>query len=113
MNITLATRQIKDVTVLDSAGRITIGEEVGIVRDTVTKLLANGQKKFLLNLAEINYIDSAGLGGLIAVSTNVAEKGGKLKLVNLTKRVHDLLQITHTYKIFEVYDDEAAALNSF
>ena len=113
MNIALATRQTKDVTVLDLSGRLTIGEGVGVVRDTIHDLLATGQKKLLLNLAEVSYIDSGGLGGLISARTTVAEQGAKLKLFNLTKRVHDLLRITHTDKIFEVYQDEAAALNSF
>lgn len=113
MNITLATRRANDVTVLDISGRLTIGEGLGVVRNTIHELLAEGHKKFLLNLAELTYIDSAGLGGLISARAAVAEQGGKFKLLNLTKRVHDLFKITRTDTIFELYQDEASALSSF
>lgn len=113
MSITLATRQTNDVTVFDLSGRLTIGESVGVVRNTIQDLLAAGQKQFLLNLADLTYIDSAGLGGLLSARAAVAEHGGKLKLLNLSKRVHELFQITRTDTIFEVYQDEAVALSSF
>jgi len=110
MTITVATRQTNDVTVLDLSGRLTIGEGLVLVRNTIHDLLATGQKKFLLNLADVSYIDSAGLGGLISAHAIVAEQAGNLALLNLTKRVYELLQITHTDKLFEIYQDEATAL---
>lgn len=112
MSIKIVTRQVGDVTVLDAAGRITLGEDVNAFRDAIHGLLAQGEKKLLLNLAEVTYVDSSGIGGLISVSTAVANQGGKLKLLNLTKRVQDLLQITKTSSLFDIYSDEAAALAS-
>jgi anti-sigma B factor antagonist len=113
MSIKLAVRQVNDVAVLDASGRITLGPDATTLRETVRDLVAKGQKKLLLNLAEVSYIDSSGIGELVSVFTTVANQGGKVKLLNLTKRVHDLLQITKLYTIFEVFDDEAAALASF
>jgi anti-sigma B factor antagonist len=108
-----STRQVDGVTVVDLSGRITLGEGSVILRDQVRDLLAKGQKKILLNMAEVTYIDSSGIGELVSAFTTVRNQGGELKLLNLTKKVHDLLQITKLYTVFDVKDDEAAAIASF
>jgi anti-sigma B factor antagonist len=99
--------------VIDAVGRITLGEGSSTFRDTLRDLVAKGHKKLLLNLAEVSYIDSSGIGELVSGFTTVTNQGGRLKLVGLTKRVKDLLQITKLYTVFEVYDDEAEAVRSF
>jgi anti-sigma B factor antagonist len=109
----ISTRQVDGVTVVDCSGRITLGEGSVTLRETVTQLLSKNQKKILLNLAEVNYIDSSGIGELVSAFTTVRKQGGDLKLLNLTKKVHDLLQITKLYTVFDVQDDEAAAVKSF
>jgi anti-sigma B factor antagonist len=106
-------RQVDGVTVVDLSGRITLGEGSVVLRDQVRDLLAKGQKKILLNMAEVTYIDSSGIGELVSAFTTVRNQGGELKLLNLTKKVHDLLQITKLYTVFDVKDDEAAAIASF
>jgi anti-sigma B factor antagonist len=111
--VTLNSRQVGDVTVIDVAGRITLGEGSSALRDAIRDLVAKGGKKILLNLGEVNYIDSSGIGELVSSFTTVSNSGGALKLLNLTKRVKDLLQITKLYTVFEVFDDEASALRSF
>ena len=108
-----STRQVDGVTIVDCSGRITLGEGSVILRDTVRDLLSKGQKKILLNLGDVNYIDSSGIGELVSAFTTVRNQGGELKLLNLTKKVHDLLQITKLYTVFDVKDDEAAAVKSF
>lgn len=113
MSVKLTTRQVGDVTLIDAAGRITLGEGSSTFRDTLKDLTAKGQKKLLLNLAEVSYIDSSGIGELVSGYTTVSNAGGSLKLLNLTKRIHDLLQITKLYTIFEVFDDEAKGLASY
>jgi len=113
VSVTLKTRQVGDVTILDAAGRITLGEGSSTLRDTIRDLTSKGSKKIMLNLGEISYIDSSGIGELVSSFTTVANAGGSLKLLNLTKRVQDLLQITKLFTVFEVFDDEAAALKSF
>ena len=113
MSVKLTTRQVGDVTVVDAVGRITLGEGASTFRDTVRDLVASGHKKMLLNLGEVSYIDSSGIGEMVSGFTTVANQGGQLKLLNLTKRVKDLLQITKLYTVFEVFDDEAAAIRSF
>lgn len=113
MSLKLNTRQVGDVTVVDAAGRITLGEGSSAFRDTIKELVNKGQKKILVNLGEVTYIDSSGIGELVSGYTTVSNAGGQLKLLNLTKRVHDLLQITKLYTVFEVFDDEAKALASF
>ncbi len=113
MSVTMTTRQVGDVTVIDSAGRITLGEGSSAFRDTIKDLVIKGDKKILLNLSEVSYIDSSGIGELVSGYTTVSNAGGKLKLLGLTKRVQDLLQITKLYTVFEVFDDEAAGLASF
>jgi anti-sigma B factor antagonist len=109
----LSPRQVGDVTVIDVAGRITLGEGSSNLREGIREMLAKGNKKILLNLGEVTYIDSSGIGELVSGFTSVANGGGQLKLINLTKRVKDLLQITKLYTVFEVFDDEAAAIRSF
>ncbi|HYV07124.1 MAG TPA: STAS domain-containing protein [Blastocatellia bacterium] len=106
-------RVVDGVSVLDLSGKIVLGEGDGQVRDRIKDLLADGQKKILLNLGEVNYIDSAGLGAMISSYTTVKRQGGQLKLVSLTKRIQDLLAITKLITVFETYDTEAEALSSF
>lgn len=108
-----SSRQIDGVTVVDLSGRITLGEGSIVLKDTVRDLLSKGNKKLLLNLGDVNYIDSSGIGELVAAFTTVRKQGGELKLLNLTKKVHDLLQITKLYTVFDVKDDEATAIKSF
>src|ERR1700738_498465 len=108
-----STRQVDGVTIVDCGGRITLGEGRVILRDTVRELLSKGQKKILLNLGEVTYIDSSGIGELVSAFTTVRNQGGELKLLNLTKKVHDLLHITKLYTVFDVKDDEAGAVKSF
>jgi len=107
------TRQIDGVTIVDISGRITLGEGSIILRDTVRDLISKGNKKILLNLGDVNYIDSSGIGELVSAFTTVRNQGGELKLLNLTKKVHDLLQITKLYTVFDVKDDETSAVKSF
>ena len=111
MNAT--SRRVKGVTVVDMSGRITLGEGGVVLRDTIHDLLAKGDKKILLNLGDVTYIDSSGIGELISAFTSVRNKGGDLKLLNLTKKVHDLLQITKLYTVFDIKDNEAGAISSF
>jgi anti-sigma B factor antagonist len=113
VSVKLSTRQVGDVTVIDAAGRITLGEGTSALRDLIRDSLGAGHKKVLLNLGEVNYIDSSGIGELVSAFTTVTNQGGQLKLLNLSKRIQDLLQITKLYKVFEVHDDEAAAIRSF
>ena len=107
------TRQVDGITILDLSGRITLGEGSVQLRDAVRDLLAKGSKLILLNLADVNYIDSSGIGELVSAYTTVRNQGGELKLLNLTKKVHDLLQITKLYTVFDVKDDEASAIASY
>ncbi len=113
MSMKASTRQVDGVTILDLSGRITLGEGSVQLRDAVRDLIGKGSKRILLNLAEVNYIDSSGIGELVSAFTSVRNQGGELKLLNLTKKVHDLLQITKLYTVFDIKDDEAAAIASF
>ncbi len=113
MSVKLTNRQVGDVTVVDVSGRITLGEGSSALRDALRDLVASGHKKILLNLGDVSYIDSSGIGELVSGFTSVSNQGGHLKLLNLTKRVKDLLQITKLYTVFEVSDDEANAIRSF
>jgi anti-sigma B factor antagonist len=108
-----STRKVENVTIVDLSGRITLGEGSVVLRDTIRDLIAKGDKKILLNLGEVTYIDSSGIGELVSAFTTVRNQGGELKLLNLTKKVHDLLQITKLYTVFDVKDDEATAITSF
>ena len=113
MSMKYTTRQVDGVTILDLSGRITLGEGSVTLRDAVKDVLAKGSKSILLNLANVDYIDSSGLGELVSAYTSVKNQGGELKLLHLTDKVHDLLQITKLYTVFDVKDDEAAAIGSF
>ena len=113
MSVKLTTRQVGDVSVVDVAGRITLGEGSSALRDALRDMINKNQKKILLNLGEVNYIDSSGIGELVSGFTTVTNSGGQLKLLNLNKRVKDLLQITKLYTVFDVHDDEAKAIGSF
>jgi len=113
VSVKLTSRQVGDVTVLDASGRITLGEGASAFRDKLRELASNGHKKILLNLGDVSYIDSSGIGELVSGFTTVTNLGGQLKLVGLSKRVKDLLQITKLYTVFEVFDDEAEAVRSF
>jgi anti-sigma B factor antagonist len=113
VSVKISTRQVGDVTVIDAAGRITLGEGASAFRDTVRDLTAKGDKKILLNLSDVSYIDSSGIGEMVSGFTTVTNHEGQLKLLGLSKRVKDLLQITKLYTVFEVFDDEAAAVRSF
>ena len=113
MTMKSSTRQIDGVTIVDLSGRITLGEGSVILRDTVRELMGKGSKKILLNLGDVNYIDSSGIGELVSAFTTVRNQGGELKLLNLTKKVHDLLQITKLYTVFDIKDDETTAIKAF
>lgn len=113
MSVAVTTRRVGDVCVLDVSGRITLGEGSSILRESLRDCAAAKQPKILLNLEEVNYIDSSGIGELVSGFTNIQDAGGQLKLLNLTKRVKDLLQITKLYTVFEVFADEATAIRSF
>ncbi len=113
MSMKLTTREVSGVTIVDLSGKITLGEGGMTLRDEVRKLLAAGQKKIVLNLGEVTYIDSSGLGELVSAYTAVKNAGGELKLLNLTSKVRDLLVITKLVTVFDVKDNEAAAVSSF
>ena len=113
MSMKASTRQVDGVTVVDFSGRITLGEGSVVLRDTIRDLLSKGSKKILLNLGDVTYIDSSGIGELVSAFTTVRNGGGELKLLNLTKKVHDLLQITKLYTVFDIKDDEASAVAAF
>lgn len=113
MNMTMSTRQAGGVTIVDISGRLILGEESAALRELVCDLLSKGQKKILFNLADVNYIDSTGLGHLVSSFTSVRKQGGELKLLNLTNKIHDLMQITKLYTVFDILDDENAAVKSF
>ena len=109
----IETRTVGDVHILDCSGKITLGEGTMAVRNTVRETLKNGGKKILLNLGDVNYIDSSGIGELVSSFTTVSNQGGSLRLLNLTKKIQELLAITKLLTVFQVYDSEAAALSSF
>lgn len=106
-------RSIGDVVILDLKGKITLGEGDELLKDKVNSLVNQGKKKVVLNLAEVPYIDSAGLGEVVRTYTTVSRQGGNLKLLNLTKRITDLLSITKLLTVFETYDSEDEAVRSF
>src|SRR5258706_4403843 len=109
----IVERKVSDVTILDLHGKILIGEGDDALRDAVNKLVDGGKTKLLLNLADVPYVDSAGLGEIVRCYTTVSRKGGKLKLLNLTKKIQDLLAITKLLTVFETYDSEDEAVKSF
>ena len=113
MNLKSKTRQVDGIAIVEMSGRVTLGEETKLLRETIQRLLGEGQKQILLNLGEVAFIDSAGIGELVSAFTSVRNRGGELKLLNLTKRVRDAVQITKLYTVFDIADDEAAAIKSF
>lgn len=113
MSVKLTARHVGDVIVIDAAGRITLGEGASAFRDMLRELAAKGDKKILLNLGEVSYIDSSGIGEMVSGFTTLTNHGGQLKLMGLSKRIKDLLQITKLYTVFEVFDDEADGIRSF
>ena len=113
MSVKLTTRQVNEVTVIDVSGRITLGEGSSLLRDELRSLIGSNRRKILLNLADVSYVDSSGIGQLVAAFTTVSSQGGQLKLLNLTKRLKELLQLTKVISIFEVFDDEKKAVATF
>lgn len=113
MNLQGTARDAYGIVIIDLSGRITLGEGSALLRETVKDLLGKGKKKILLNLADVNYIDSSGIGELVTAFTTARNSGGEVKLLHLTKKVHDLLQITKLYTVFDVHNDEVAAAASF
>ncbi len=112
MQLRLSTRIVDGIAVLDCAGRIVFGDESSLLRD-VAKRLINENKRIVLNLSGVSYIDSGGLGTLVSLFTTAQKAGGSIKLANLTERVGDLLQVTKLLTVFEVYDSEEKALDSY
>lgn len=113
MALAIAARQVGSVAVVDVTGRLVFGEECGIVREKIRELLASGQKNILLNLSEVTYADSAGLGELVASHVTVAKAGGTLKILNSQKKLDGLLELTRLHTIFEVFADQDRAVLSF
>ena len=113
MSLKINVRESSGVVILDLNGRITIGEESASLRDSIKEHLDAGQKNILLNLAEVSYIDSTGLGQFVGSFATVTSRGGQLKLLNLQKKLQELMQITKLITVFETYTNESAALRSF
>jgi anti-sigma B factor antagonist len=111
--LTITSREVAGVSVLDLSGRITLGEGSVQLREAIRGLIGSGKKIILLNLGNVNYIDSSGLGELVSAFTTAKNQQAEVKLLNLTKKVHDLLQLTKLYTVFDIYDDEASAIASF
>ena len=113
MALSINSREVAHVTILDIQGRIVLGDEIHLLRDAVRKLVGEGKKKIVLNLAEVDYIDSSGVGELVGAFTTVRNAGGELKLLNLSQKVHDVLHVTKLYTVFDIRDDEFQAVKSF
>jgi anti-sigma B factor antagonist len=112
--VNISERSVGDVVIVDVSGRITLGDGGGmILKDKMRSLVQQGQKKVLLNLGEVNYMDSAGLGEIVQAYATVTKNGGAMKLLNVTKRIKDLLSITKLLTVFDTFDSEADALSSF
>jgi anti-sigma B factor antagonist len=111
--LNIEERQAGDVTILDMKGKITIGEGSVALRTAIRRMLEEGKKKILLNLAGVGYIDSSGIGELVSSYTAIEKEGGQLKLLNLTQKLQDLLTITKLLTVFDVYESESEALNGF
>ena len=109
----LSSRQVGGVTVFDISGRVVLGEDTALLRSSIRDLLAQGKKKILVNMGEATHIDSSGLGELVTSCVSVRKAGGDMKLLKLTKKVNDVLQVTKLYTVFDIYDDEGKALKSF
>jgi len=113
MSLTINVRETGNVVILDLNGRITLGETAASLRDNIRELLDAGQKNILLNLAQVGYIDSSGLGQLVGSFATVNGRGGQLKLLNLQTRLHELMQVTKLITVFDCYTNESAAMRSF
>src|SRR5260370_15650027 len=111
--MTIPTPEVSHVTIVDINGRIPLGDETGKLRDTIHQLIAEGKKKIVLNLAQVDYIDSSGVGELVSSYTTVRNNGGELKLLSLTKKVQDVLNVTKLYTVFDIKDDEVTTVQSF
>ncbi len=112
-DLKISERQAGDVTILDMGGKVTIGEGSVALRTTIRRLLGEGKKSILLNLGNVGYIDSSGIGELVSSYTSVNKEGGKLKLLNLTQKIQDLLAITKLLTVFDTFDDEGKAVSSY
>jgi anti-sigma B factor antagonist len=113
MSLKFDIRHVDNVAIIDLSGRITMGEAAGMLRDTIKELIAEDHKNILLNLGDVSYIDSSGLGELVGAFATVGNRGGRLKLLHLQKRIKELMQVTKLLTIFDVYDDEAQAVRGF
>jgi anti-sigma B factor antagonist len=113
LSLKITTREVDQVNILDLSGRIILGPELDVLREAVRTLLGQGKKKIILNLADVSYIDSSGVGELVRSYTSVRNQGGELKLLNLTQKVHDVLHVTKLYTVFDIRDDEFKAVKSF
>ncbi|MEO8595003.1 MAG: STAS domain-containing protein [Candidatus Solibacter sp.] len=113
MSVKLTSRVEGNVTIVDTSGRLTLGEGTSLLRDKLRELVDGGSRRIVLNMADVTYIDSSGLGELVAVHTTVTRASGQVKLLNLAKRVHDLLKLTKLYTVFETFENEAQAKDSF
>jgi anti-sigma B factor antagonist len=113
MALSISSREVDGVAVLDLSGRITLGEGSVQLRDAIRELLSSGSKSILLNMGDVSYIDSSGLGELVSAYTSTKNQAASLKLLSLTKKVQDLLQLTKLYTVFDIYDDEAKAIASY
>ena len=112
MSMSMKTRKVDGVVLLDMSGKLTIGEPVLLLRETLRTHSGEGERKFILNLGDVSYIDSSGLGELVSSYTTIRNKGGDVKLLKLTSKTKDLLQMTKLLTVFDVYDDETAAISS-
>jgi anti-sigma B factor antagonist len=113
MSVKLTTRKNGEVIIIDTSGKLTLGEGTSALRTKIRELVESGSRRIVLNMADVSYMDSSGLGELIAAHTTVTTAGGEMKLLNLAKRVHDLLKLTKLYTVFETFEDEASAVASF
>ena len=111
--MTIDTRSVNGVTILDLHGKVTIGEGTREVREKIRELLENGNKNILMNLGDVSYVDSAGIGELVSSYTTVTNQGGQFKLLHLTKKIRELLAITKLLTVFDSFDDETTAVGSF
>jgi len=113
MPLTIESREVAHIAILDVKGRIVLGDEIHTLRDAVRGLLDQGKKKIILNLAEVDYMDSSGVGEMVSAFTTVRNAGGELKLLNLSPKVKDILYVTKLYTVFDIRDDEFTAVRSF
>ncbi|HUD64904.1 MAG TPA: STAS domain-containing protein [Candidatus Sulfotelmatobacter sp.] len=113
MPLKIDTREVAHVTILDIEGRIVLGDEIHDLREAVRDLIKQDKKKIILNLANVDYIDSSGVGELVGCFTTLRNAGGELKLLNLTQKVHDVLHVTKLYTVFDIREDEFTAVKSF